>query len=92
MTKRALSAEEFISLPEEARMDLLHKDGVHVGKRKIGGLSVILFQLYSFYVEVHYTRYRRDIDHMIATEDVGMLQPYLDQIHVRDLKNGKDQV
>lgn len=87
MTKKALGLIEFNELALRLQLEILHRDGVHVGKRKIRNQLIILFQLYSFYVEVHYKEYRKTIDHIITSDSTDILQPYLDQIHVRDLKN-----
>lgn len=84
-----MTAGEFEALSEEAKYDLLHKDGVHVGKRNCDGKVLILLQLHDFYVEIHYKNYRREIDRMVVSTDVAMLQPYLDQIHVSGLNNTK---
>lgn len=89
MTRKVLTGVEFEALSEEARLDLLHKDGVYVGKRNCDGQVLILFQLYGFYVEVYYKNYRREIDCIVVSADVAMLQPYLDQIHVSGLNNTK---
>ena len=85
MTKKAIGLAEFIGLSQETQLRLLHSEGVFVGKRKLGKHTVILLQLYGFYVEVFYKRYRRIIDHLVMSNDVEILQPYLDQIEVRDL-------
>lgn len=85
MTEKILRREEFEQLEEDIQLDLLHKHGVHVGKRNHNNRIIILIQLYSFYVEVYYTKYRKEIEHMIISGDTEILQPYLDQIHVRDL-------
>ena len=90
MTKKILGATEYEQLPKGEQYDLLHKDGVHVGKRKLGSMTVILFQLYGFYVEIHYKKYRREIDHLIVSAETDLLQPYLEQIHVRDLEKKND--
>jgi len=87
MTKKALGLAEFEEMALDLQFEILHRDGVHVGKRKVGDKIVILFQLYTFYVEVYYTKYRKIIDHVITSADTSILQPYLDQVHVRDLKN-----
>jgi hypothetical protein len=89
MTRKILTGVEFEALSEEARLDLLHRDGVYIGKRNCDGQVLILFQLYGFYVEVHYKNYRRDISHLLVSGDVNMLQPYLDQIHVSGLNSKK---
>lgn len=89
MTKKAVNCAEFRELPLAMQLQMLHRDGVHVGKRLVDGSNVILFQLYDFYVEVFYKEYRRDVDHLQAGTDTAILQPYLDQIRIRDLDNDK---
>lgn len=93
MTKKALSLSEFIKLPEELQFKLLHKHGVYVGKRKLGEQTVVLFQLHGFYVEVFYKEYRKVLDRISASDNPDILQPYLDQINVRDLNknNGENK-
>lgn len=91
MTKKALGLAEFNKLPLPLRLELLHRDGVHVGKKKSGSQQTILFQLYSFYVEVHYKEYRKKIDYMVTSDNTDILLPYIDQVQVRDLKNGIDK-
>jgi hypothetical protein len=88
MTKRALSLSEFINLPPELQFDDLHKHGVYIGKRRVHKQVIVLFQLHGFYVEVHYKQYRKTIDHIITSATTEILQPYLDQINVRDLNDG----
>lgn len=85
MTKKALSLSEFMDLPQELQFEVLHKHGVYVGKRKIDKQTVVLFQLHGFYVEVFYKQYRKVIDHLITSDSTDILQPYLDQINIRDL-------
>ena len=89
MTKKAISLAEFMDLPEELQFEALHKHGVYVGKRKVNEMVVVLFQLNGFYVEVFYKQYRKTIDHLLTSDTTEILQPYLDQIHIRDLKNDK---
>jgi hypothetical protein len=89
MTKKLFNVKEFDKLDEALQFDLLQKDGVYVGKRKLAKQTVILFQLYTFYVEVYYKNYRRLIDHIITSDNTNILEPYLDQVHVRGLNKGK---
>lgn len=91
MTKKLPGLRDFLQLTDKERFDLLQRDGVHVGKRTVGGQTVILFQLYNFYVEVYYKLYRKLIDHIVTSESTDILQPYLHQIHIRDLQNNKDK-
>ena len=85
MTKRALNLVGFKQLSQKMQLDLLYNDGVHVGKRNVDGDVVILFQLYGFYVEVYYTDYRKEVKQLISSESADILQPYLQQIPIRDL-------
>ena len=89
MTKKALSLTEFMDLPQELQFEMLHKHGVYVGKRKADKQTIVLFQLHGFYVEVYYKQYRKIIDRIVTTDSTNILQPYLDQIHIRDLSNDK---
>ncbi len=91
MTKKALSLDEFKNLQEELQFDILHKHGVYVGKRKQDDHTVVLFQLHGFYVEVYYKQYRKTIDHLVVSDSMDILQPYLDQINIRDLNNDKEK-
>lgn len=74
-----------MELPEELQFDVLHKHGVYVGKRKIDKQSIVLFQLHGFYVEVYFKQYRKIIDHIVTSNDIDILQPYLEQINITDL-------
>jgi hypothetical protein len=70
-------------------LEVLHKHGVYIGKRKVEHRTVMLFQLHSFYVEVYYKQYRKIIDYIITSDSTDILHPYLDQINIRNLNDGK---
>ena len=89
MTKKIIGATEFEMLSEEKQLDILQKDGVHIGKREVGNEKVILYQLYAFYVEVYFEEYRKKINKMIISDKVDILQPYLDQIKVKGIDQKK---
>jgi len=91
MTRKILQLKDYLHLAEEEQLALLYNDGVYVGKRIVNNKPVIPFQLYSFYVEVHYLEYRKVIDHIKTAASAEILLPYLDQIHVRDLPNTGDK-
>ena len=90
MTKKALSLTEFLDLPQELQFEVLHKHGVYVGKRKTNKQTIVLFQLHGFYVEVYYRQYRKLIDRIVTSDSPEILQPYLDQIHIKDLNEDKE--
>jgi len=89
MTKRALSLLEFINLPQELQFETLHRHAVYIGKQKKANQIVVLFQLHGFYVEVYYKQYRKIIDHIVTTDNTEILQPYLEQINIRELDDEK---
>lgn len=85
MTKKAIGSKEFKELSEERQLDILQQDGVYVGKRKLDDQTVVLYQLSGFYVEVFYEHYRKKIQHIITSDSTDILQPYINQVNVRDL-------
>ncbi len=89
MTKKLIGLLEFKELSLNHQLDLLQKDGVYVGKRKLNQLHIILFQLNGFYVEVYYKQYRKEVNYLVSSDQTEILIPYLDQVQVRDLNKGK---
>lgn len=85
MTKKAINLKDFQLLDTDEQVLLLHRDGAYAGKREEGGQVSVLYQLYGFYAEIWYTEYRRKIDHVVSSANTDLLQPYLDQLNVRDL-------
>lgn len=71
---------EFKILCDEERVDVLHKDGVYIGKRLDNSLVVVLYQLHTFYVEIVYRKYRHYIHSIRCSENTVLVEPYLDQI------------
>lgn len=76
---------EFLNLPEGEKAALLHDEGVYIGKRKLGTLTVLLFQLDGFYAEVYYRQYRRVIECIRPFAGTERLDPYLAEIDVEHL-------
>lgn len=90
MTKRDIGMREFEELSITFQLETLHRDGVYVGKKLVENDVVILFQLYSFYVEVYFEQYRRDVRFIKTSDSTDLLQPYLGQVHIRDLDKDPD--
>jgi hypothetical protein len=88
--KRAIYIEEFKALNQDQQLDLIHKEGVHIGKKNTSGKTAILYQLNDFYVEVIYKSYRREVEAIKLFSDTASIQFYLDQVPVRDLDNNKN--
>lgn len=85
MTEKGIGMEEFRVLDRPYQLELLRRDGVYVGKLKRRGRTVVLYQLHTFYVEIHYADYRREIEDLQVDDGTGILQPYLDQIRIKGL-------
>jgi hypothetical protein len=71
---------EFRILCDEERLDVLHREGVYIGKKTDKSLTTVLYQLHAFYVEITYRKYRYHIHTMRCSESMAILEPYLDQI------------
>ena len=76
---------EFKLLDAKDQVSILYKQGVYIGKRKDGHLTILLYQVDSFYVEVMYRMYRRYIARIRCSESTSLLDPYLEQIDVEHL-------
>jgi hypothetical protein len=85
MTKRTIDSKVYSELPQEQQLDILRTDGAYVGKRIASNQTVILYQLYGFYVELFFTKYRKEVGHFVVSDNTDVLDPYLKQINVRDL-------
>ena len=80
-----MKMSEFELLPREEQITILYQYGVYIGKRKTGGLTRLLFQLETFYIEISYTSYRKAIYKIQCSESTTILEPYLEQIEVEYL-------
>jgi hypothetical protein len=72
----------FSHLTIKVQLDLLYREGVFLSKRKLGRISVVLYQYESVYVEIYYLRYREKIGHITYSEEPGILEPYLEEMNV----------
>ena len=73
---------EFQLLNTREQISILYKHGVYIGKRKQAHLTILLYQVESFYIEVVYQMYRRYVAKIKCTESTAVLDPYLEQIDV----------
>ena len=76
---------DFQLLQEQEQIDLLYKNGMFIGKRKEGCCIILLYQYESFYVEVVYRKYRRHVKQLHCSDSTELLDPYLEQIDVKNL-------
>lgn len=75
----------FQLLPEQEQIAVLYELGVFIGKRKEAFSIILLYQLESFYVEVHYRKYRSHVKKLHCFDSTELLDPYLEQIDVENL-------
>lgn len=80
-----MTVYDFQLLSQTVQVNLLYKEGVYVGKRKINSSSVLLYQLEGFYVEVYYKKYRCSVIRIHCFRSTTLLDPYLEQIDVEHL-------
>ena len=75
---------EFKLLSERKQLDILHAEGAYIGKRKEGELSILLYQLEGFYVEIFYQKHRSQIQNIRSFSSTVPLEPYLTQIDITE--------
>ena len=76
---------EFTMLGETEKVDLIYSDGIYVGKRKKNLITIVLYQIDSFYAEVFYRKYRYSVSRIRCFTSTLPLDPYLEQIDVEEL-------
>lgn len=72
--------KEFEGLDRVEQLDYLQEEGVYVGKRKIVGNTILLYQVDTFYVELYYTKHRLSVKRIRCFQSMTLLDPYLDHI------------
>ena len=70
------------------QLELLYTEGIFLSKRRLGTKTVILYQLGNLYVEIYYRIYRQIVDRIAYSDELRILDPYLDQISVNDIFPG----
>jgi hypothetical protein len=82
---KTMKLADFKSLSRDEQVTILYQEGVYIGKKKVEKLTVLLYQLESFYVELFYSSYRRSIQKLRVTDSTFILDPYLEQIEIEYL-------
>ncbi len=73
---------DFQLLPYHEKIDTLYEQGVYLGKRKMDDLTVLLYQLDGYYIEIFYKKHRCYVTKVNVFSSTSLLDPYLDQIAV----------
>jgi hypothetical protein len=74
---QTMELNEFERLSANEKIDLLHKEGVYVGKSKIGETVAVLYQFEGFYVEIFYRKYRVQIERINCFTSASGIDAYL---------------
>jgi hypothetical protein len=58
------------------------KRAVRLSGRNKGNYLLLLYQLHSFYLEIHYNKLRHKVTGIEAFDDMARLDPYLEEIEI----------
>lgn len=72
----------FNAMPKKAQQELLLAQGIFLTERTDGPFRIMLYQLESFYVEVHFFNLYNKVAFFSAFDNVETLEPYLETIDV----------
>jgi hypothetical protein len=75
----------FQQLTFDEKVHTIYNHGVYIGKRKLDGLTILLYQVAGFYVELVYKKYRNSILKLHCFDSTEFLNPYLDAINLEDI-------
>jgi hypothetical protein len=75
----------FTSLQLSDQLEFLYAEGVYLNKRKTSEKTVILYQLNQSYIELFYLQYRCTVISILCSDNVDILNPYLEDIPIYKL-------
>jgi len=73
---------QFNFLNESQQAETLWENGEHIGEREDHALTIALYQIDSFYVEVFYDQKQNAIKRFRSFSSIEQLRPHLEQINV----------
>jgi hypothetical protein len=80
-----MTFEDF-RLNQNEQLKLLSEHGVYM-ETASNAQSITTYQMDSFYVEIHYYRYRLFVSRIKCTGSTSILDPYLDQVETGMIVN-----
>ena len=80
-----MKLQQFRSAPPEVQERLVKQRGVFLMERKSLGVSVLLFQLDGFYVEVFYNSETATVSFVKSFDDMDGIEAYLDRIDISEV-------
>ena len=76
---------EFESLEINDQYSAVWEYGVHIGERLHGPFKLILYQIFSFYVEIYYSVEDNNISTLNSFSSVKCLDAYLPSINISNI-------
>lgn len=80
-----MTEREITALYQAEQLNILYTEASFLAKRGSGNSSILLLQFEDWYVEIHYYYYRCEVNKIIFSKDMDILDPYLDQIDIGEL-------
>lgn len=71
-------------LEEDEQVALLYTKGYYIGKQKLDNFIIVLYQLNDFYIEVFYSFYRKEIDHILCFKNPAFIDAYLTDVDINE--------
>lgn len=80
-----MNLQQFRSASVEAQEKLVKESGVFLLERRSLGVSVLLFQLEAFYIEVFYNSATNSVSFIKSFEDMDGIEAYLQRIDISEV-------
>lgn len=76
---------EFNMLENDDQYSAVWEHGIHIGERIEGPQKLILYQMFSFYVELYYSVEDNKLTKLRSFSSIKCLDPYLPYIDISNL-------
>ncbi len=80
-----MTSAEFSNLDEQAQTKTLIDRGIYLSERQYKSLSILLYQVDNFYVEIYHNLRFNVLQGFSCFEDDRALEPYLEKIDISTL-------
>lgn len=80
-----MKLQQFRSASKEVQEKMVKVEGVFLMERKSLGVSVLLFQVDGFYVEVFYNTATNSVSFIKSFEDMDGIEAYLERIDISEV-------
>ena len=80
-----MQIDAFRLLSYDEQVDVLYREGIYIGKKRIGDETVLLYQLDAFYVKLFYSKYRETVRNIFIFTSTRFITDYLHHINIEAL-------